>query len=672
MHLKATKIIFVLFFSLVNGFLSEVRSEEYSDIQRMLLRIDDFQQRTFGASEDLRIKELNDEIPDAGKKFDPFEKFYRSIIPTLSDSEKRALLTRTVLFKSRSLNEKISIKNILNEGSWDDLKILTGPTSALDYHLLSRLYQGKSLLGETLTSLMLVTPTDDTDVLISRQRIIKEILNNPKAASDLEEALDDFSEHEINALSLWSSKDPIYEEAYKNQSDALLYWNLPFLKFLNHTNGGLLLGGGLSKLIAGTPKIFMAAGAVFGALSLAGNNSQLFGPSLFIFLEGFMLEHIAPIEKVAKSQYRNLKSRMRGISKLLNTSEELYYSIKNSPELYEALRPNIRNLEKLVVDSNNDREIKIMQRLAKHSDFKKDNFYLDAWYPSLRMFKIFEKKRSQLTEVLADIGFIDAFVSLGKNYKNHFNEKNHYVFANYISEAETPKIEASGFWNPMLASSKAVDNTLTMGRKSQGPQGMIVTGPNAGGKSTYITGIMTNVLLAQTFGIAAADSFEFTPFSRLSTYIHPSDDIAAGNSLYMAEVIRARSHIEDLRNLEDDEFSFAIMDEIFSGTNPQEGAAAAYSIAEYIGGYSNSLNIVATHFPILTKLSCKFSEKDVFGNFKVFVERDENERIKYSFKVIPGISNQTIAIDILEEQGFDTEVLQRAKEILANPSEYYD
>lgn len=125
-----------------------------------------------------------------------------------------------------------------------------------------------------------------------------------------------------------------------------------------------------------------------------------------------------------------------------------------------------------------------------------------------------------------------------------------------------------------------------------------------------------------------------------------------------------------LSQLQHNEFSFSIFDEPFSGTNPTEGAAAEYSVLETIADYTNTINLVATHYPIVMLLAENCPEKG-FVNYKVYITHQGAARkLNYIYKVVPGKSNQAIAIDILEEQGYDTKLLQRARDIIAHPERH--
>ena len=137
----------------------------------------------------------------------------------------------------------------------------------------------------------------------------------------------------------------------------------------------------------------------------------------------------------------------------------------------------------------------------------------------------------------------------------------------------------------------------------------------------------------------------------------------------MAEVDRAQKHINLLAGLQQDEVSFNVFDEPCSGTNPTEGVAAEYSVLEAMADYTNTLNIVATHYLVVMLLEKNVLKKG-FVNYKVYITyQGAEKKLNYTYKVIPGKSNQ--AIDILEEQGDDTRLLKRAREIIEHPERYF-
>ncbi|WP_419241611.1 MutS-related protein [Cardinium endosymbiont of Nabis limbatus] len=289
----------------------------------------------------------------------------------------------------------------------------------------------------------------------------------------------------------------------------------------------------------------------------------------------------------------------------------------------------------------------------------------------LASYKLFLAHKAVFHDAMYALGELDAFLSIVTLMEETaaINGLHTYTFTKFLSSNThtKPRLALVEMWNPMLTPTTAIGNDVTMDQETQN---IILTGPNAGGKSTFLTGVTTAVVLSQTFGIAPAKSCEMTPFSKINAYIYTTDDIVAGKSLFMAEVDRFQSHLELLKGLKEEAFSFTIFDEPFTGTNPAEGAAAEYSVLNYIAKYSNALNIVATHYPIVMLLEEREPKKG-FKNYKVYIKSmGKDGKIHYTYKVVPGASHQTIAIDILSEQGYATEMLEQARDILNHPNRY--
>jgi len=201
-----------------------------------------------------------------------------------------------------------------------------------------------------------------------------------------------------------------------------------------------------------------------------------------------------------------------------------------------------------------------------------------------------------------------------------------------------------------------VSNNIILGNSTA--QNACITGPNAGGKSTFIKSLCLGILFSQTLTIAPAKLFKFTPFSKIDTYLN-IPDCKGKESLFEAEMTRSLNYINSIRELDKKEFSFVIMDEIFSSTNPEEGIAGAYAIAKNISSYSNNISIITSHYTYLSKLE----QTSRFKNYHIPIERDVNNNIVYKYKLLPGVSNQFIALELLESKGFDKDIVLEAKQV---------
>lgn len=187
---------------------------------------------------------------------------------------------------------------------------------------------------------------------------------------------------------------------------------------------------------------------------------------------------------------------------------------------------------------------------------------------------------------------------------------------------------------------------------------MVITGPNAGGKSTSIKSVCISLILGQTIGVVPCKSATITPFDFINTYLN-IPDCKGKESLFEAEMHRARDHIYSLDKLDKNKKSFVIMDEIFSSTNPEEGISGGYAIANKLSSYDNSVALITTHFNYLTKLE----KEGRYRNIRIPITRDEKGAIAYPYKIEKGISDQFIALELLKEKGFDKELVENAMDI---------
>lgn len=225
-----------------------------------------------------------------------------------------------------------------------------------------------------------------------------------------------------------------------------------------------------------------------------------------------------------------------------------------------------------------------------------------------------------------------------------------FNFTNFINN-DYPYININGIRHPCLDQNIVVKNDIIL------ENNIIVTGPNAGGKSTFIKSLLINILLSQTFCITNSDSCQLTPFKNINSQINIPDS-KGFESLFEAEMHRCSNNLNQLKNTENNDFTFIIMDEIFNSTNPIEGISGAYAIAKKISDYPKCLLIFTTHYNYLTKLA----KTGKFINYKMnIIEQDDN--IIFPYKLEKGLSKQFIALELLKKNGFDSDIIEEALQI---------
>ena len=333
----------------------------------------------------------------------------------------------------------------------------------------------------------------------------------------------------------------------------------------------------------------------------------------------------------------------------------------NSCAEYITTANKLIELTNTILERNNDTPQNPFPILANSTFREKPSITSNKGY-ILVSFKEIRENSEKFYNLLSGVAETDYLVNTIQLLNNTVTTGPKYCFADYLVN-DRPLIDARDIWHPCLDHDRIIMNSINLDKSRPN---LVITGPNAGGKSTFIKSITINVLLSQTLGITAASEFRITPFSLINTYLN-IPDVKGKESLFEAEMHRAREHLLKLQNLPSDQFSFLIMDEIFSSTNPEEGISGGYAICEMLGKYTNSISIITTHFTKLTKLE----ESSNFSCYKIPINRDENGEIVYTYKLEPGVSDQFIALELLGKKGFDREIVNRAinlcKDIRENP-----
>jgi DNA mismatch repair protein MutS len=183
---------------------------------------------------------------------------------------------------------------------------------------------------------------------------------------------------------------------------------------------------------------------------------------------------------------------------------------------------------------------------------------------------------------------------------------------------------------------------------------MILTGPNAAGKSTYVRGILANLLLAQTFGIANARTATLSPVKTIASLMRVQD-IVGTQSLFEAE---CRRSLELIRIAEEGHPVLFFLDEPMNATPPTEGAATAMALVKYLATFPNVRLITTTHYHLLAELETVAPKR--FRNISM---EASTQPIRFTYKIHPGPSFQSIAIEMLEKDAFPEALLKDAIEI---------
>ena len=185
---------------------------------------------------------------------------------------------------------------------------------------------------------------------------------------------------------------------------------------------------------------------------------------------------------------------------------------------------------------------------------------------------------------------------------------------------------------------------------------LIITGPNMGGKSTYMRQTALIVLLAHVGAFVPADDAEIGPIDRIFTRIGAADDIASGRSTFMVEMTEAANILNNATG-----HSLVLMDEIGRGTGTFDGLSLAWACASHLVGVNRSLTLFATHYFELTALA---RHHDALHNVHMdAVEHDEN--VVFLHKVKEGAASKSYGLQVARLAGIPRRVIEAAHEKLA-------
>ncbi len=185
---------------------------------------------------------------------------------------------------------------------------------------------------------------------------------------------------------------------------------------------------------------------------------------------------------------------------------------------------------------------------------------------------------------------------------------------------------------------------------------LMITGPNMGGKSTYMRQTALIVLLAHTGSFVPATSARIGPIDRIFTRIGAADDLANGRSTFMVEMTETAAILHHATAN-----SLVLMDEIGRGTSTFDGLSLAFAVASYLVREARALTLFATHYFELTLLA---EELSAVCNLHFAAETGVNNEITFLHKIKNGPASQSYGIQVAQLAGVPRAVIRLAQEKL--------
>ena len=271
------------------------------------------------------------------------------------------------------------------------------------------------------------------------------------------------------------------------------------------------------------------------------------------------------------------------------------------------------------------------------SDYLRMILHLDILQFNCMLQKL-RKKTGQVEIMLGITGYLDMAVAIG-GFRRSLEG---YCIPELEEETQKAFIDMENGWHPLL--SHPVKNSIRADR------GVLLTGSNASGKSTFLKMVAVNAVLAQTIHTCTAESYH-APIFRIFSSMALRDSIENGESYYIVE-IRSLKRILDVAE-ERKSPVLCFVDEVLRGTNTVERIAAATQILIHLAE-SGALGFAATHDIEMTELL-----KEQYDNYH-FEEVIKDGDIMFPYQLLSGKASTRNAIRLLQMMGYDEEIIRKA------------
>jgi hypothetical protein len=205
------------------------------------------------------------------------------------------------------------------------------------------------------------------------------------------------------------------------------------------------------------------------------------------------------------------------------------------------------------------------------------------------------------------------------------------------------------YYPPLLEQSdiKIVKNTCKFDKN------MIISAPNAAGKTTILKTTLINIVFSQQVGCGFYASCTLNPYTHIHSYLN-IPDTSGRDSLFQAESRRCKEIIDIVGESSYDARHFCIFDELYSGTNPKDAGKSATAFLKYLSKYNNVNFMLTTHYVYVCN---KFKKSKKIRNFKMGTLQNEEGEFRFTYLLEPGISKIQGALKILKEMNYPQEMI---------------
>lgn len=350
------------------------------------------------------------------------------------------------------------------------------------------------------------------------------------------------------------------------------------------------------------------------------------------------IQELYSVQAIVRSEMQCIKQlqiQLMGVARGFHVIQRIRTLLKNHPELISTLT-HYQDLENICTAHNISKKLHHLLTLLQMPTFKGEASVFSRIGIILAAYKLAKEIGHELKPALDAIGEIDAYASCAQLFNEHKSSPYQYSFARYTTNSATPYLSAHNFWHPLVSTNNIQLNSISLGAHNT-PRNIILTGPNACGKSTNIKALMLCAYLAQTITLVPAEQYSQTIYKEIYSSMVVADNIEKDMSLFVTELTNAEELLTRVENLAKNEYMFIALDELFKSTHHERGQLIAQQLLEKLYESSQVITLVSTHFEELSELA--HTSNGTCVNYTV-----------NNFILEPGIGSSGHSFDIVKAQ----------------------
>jgi hypothetical protein len=574
--------------------------------------------------------------------------------------------------KVRQLDDRIinDLELVQNINNTDNVKSDTSNTETPIYNYVFN--NSKNIVAQNLNQTIAKYYTTDTDYLKDTQQLLREPLLTKEIKERVREEKERNDADILDLLDELKIRDGFKEKYHYVEFEALEMLNRSSLFLLIMSVYNLI-----SPLFTFLMPVFMLIAPFFVLLAkgiaititeyievlkhLASSNSigKLFTTNfsevsgqdrIYIIVSAcFYLFSIYQNIMVCVRFHENMKYIHNCFQKLTSYLETTTQAMKNFIERIDSY--GSLDVFKTTLKDKLSRLCAFKQELSGFTDYKFYKVFVnynkaaELGYIMQTFYKLHTDPECEhlLLYSLGFNGYLDNLEGLCENIR-----ENKLGLCNYINQKSKAYIK-NGYYGA-LKDGNPIKNNVSLKKN------IIITGPNASGKTTVLKSTFINILLSQQYGCGFYETANLMPYDHFNCYLN-IPDTCGRDSLFQAEARRCKEIIDSIHTNKTDTH-FSILDELYSGTNPEEAELAASSFMKYLQTFDNSTILLTTHFSNVCKKLKKY--KNTIQNCCMKTSFEGNS-IKYHYVLEKGISKVKGGIFVLRELNYPLEIVDGAK-----------